>query len=179
MKEFRQAERDKKHSWLPVTEGSEGIVDAVAAVATDFVVDAVDVVVADDLCVDAVVHVAERDHRGVLEDFLTYLASSSFPHQVEMDSLESLEADAICDWHVPVISSFQSNFFAVDDHAALLAASSSFSVTSHSFNLSKAPSSYSEAITQSNAPVWHSAIVFEGPVYATEKRPKTGPFRTD
>jgi hypothetical protein len=168
LKEFRRAERAKKRSQLRGAQTSVGDVEAVAAVATDSVVDVVDVAVdvvdvdVDGiLCADVIVPAIECDHGGALEDFLTYLVSSSPPRQVETDSLETLEADAIRDWRAPILSSYRSEFLTVDqpeDPVAFHVSSSSSPVSFRSFDLSKAPSSYAEAVARSDAPVWRTAM---------------------
>ena len=148
MKAFRKAEHDKKCFQPALVDVPGKVVDAVAAVVAGGVVEDVADVVLGDLCVDAVVPIAEHEHGGALGDFLTYLASlPSFP-QVDTDSFELLEAAAVRDRRAAIVLCSQPDFFGVDDFIAFSASSSSSPYFLHSFDLSKAPFSYPEAIVQ-------------------------------
>jgi hypothetical protein len=140
-------------------------VDAVAAVVSGGVVEDVAEVVEDvaevvvgDMCVDAVVPIAAHEHGGALGDFLTYLASLPSSSQIDTDSFELLEAAAVRDRRAAIVLRSHPDFFGVDDFVACSASSSSSPSFIRSFDLSKAPFSYPEAIARSDASVWRAAM---------------------
>ena len=140
----------------------EGVVDGVAAVVAESVVDAVDGVVGGELrmLMDAVVHVNGGEHgcADTVGEFFTYLASSLSSNTTDTDSFDALEAGAICDRRMSIVLCSQPDFFCVDDPVAFHAPSPSSLSSNCSFDISKAPSSYSEAIARSDASVWHVAM---------------------
>ena len=78
-----------------------------------------------------------------IESFVSYLDSSSFPDQITVESLVDIEHDLI------------HSFFSISDPFVFKAFSPPFS---RPFDLSKPPSSYTEAIARPDAHVWHSAM---------------------
>ena len=91
----------------------------------------------------------------VVDDFLSFLAPSSFPHQIATDSLETMEPDILWDHCLSAVPPPESSSLGdiMTYHA------SAFSLSpSHSFDLTKAPSSYPEAIARHDASVWRAAM---------------------
>ena len=78
-----------------------------------------------------------------LESFISFLASSSFPNPVSTVSLVDVESD--------VVGSFLSS-------SNFLAFKASPSFFSRSFDLSKPPLSYTEAIARQDSSIWHAAM---------------------
>jgi hypothetical protein len=118
LKEFRSAERDKR------------VVAAVVGVAGD--VDKVSV----DGGVDAVAN--SSSSLEVINDFVSFLAPSSFPDQPVSSSLVTLEDSVLRD-HI--------------EYALSTSSSSTWT-----FDISKIPSSFSEAISRPDASIWRAAM---------------------
>jgi hypothetical protein len=141
LKEFRRVERERKR-----LKSSNGAANGGAAD-----VGVVDVGVHGDVAenVAALGDVAEvvgcHKDGGVSGEFISYLVSSSFPDQVETDSMETLEPDIIANHCL----------------SALVPSAQSIQRSSSSFDLSKVPFSYSDAIARPDASIWRSAMARE------------------
>ena len=158
LKRARNAERQRLRS-LKVVGVEHGGAPAVAVPSSAVAAVGADAVVADALhggvdvdVVDALLGVISGFSGGALdlspsidaiESFISFLDSSSFPHPVSTDSLIDVETDLI------------GSFLCFSDSLAFKAFSSPFS---RSFDLSKPPLSYTEAIARSDSSVWHSAM---------------------
>ena len=138
LKEFRKAERDKR---IVMADGVSGDVDRMRKVSADGGVS----VAAD-----------SSFPPEVVDDLVSFLAPSSFPNQPVLSSLVTLEESVLRD-HL--------------EYASALSTSSSMSSGVHDatyprnsyppdwkFNISKVPSSYSEAISRPDASVWRAAM---------------------
>lgn len=79
----------------------------------------------------------------VIESFISFLDSSSFPDQIPTESLTEVESTII------------QSFFSHTDPLVFKAFSPPFS---RPFDLSKPPSSYVEALAHPDAQIWHSAM---------------------
>ena len=93
----------------------------------------------------------------VIDSFFSLIASS-FPPLVDTFSFPSMEPDIIWD-HLLFPSSFPPSL--ITDTTAFHAVGLSVPHVLHSFDLTKAPSSYSEAIACPDAPAWHAAMDHE------------------
>ena len=78
-----------------------------------------------------------------IDSLLSFLESSSFPHPIDTESLVEIEGDLI------------NSFFSFSDPQVFKAFSPPFS---RPFDLTKPPSSYTEAVARPDAHVWHSAM---------------------
>ena len=132
LKEFRKAERDKQ----------------AAAAAVGVCGDDVDGV-----AVDGGVRVAAdlSFSPDVVDDFLSFLTPSSFPGQAASSSLATLEESVIRD-HIQYALTSSSLSLEVQEDTHLRDSSSQV------INLSRVPSSFSEAISRPDASVWRAAM---------------------
>lgn len=95
----------------------------------------------------------------VVDDLLSFLAPSSFPDQVDTDSFDQMEAGILQEHVLSTYSDPHLNSSYSDAVVALLTPTLAPKPSpSHSFNLSKAPFSYSEATARSDAPVWQAEM---------------------
>ena len=94
----------------------------------------------------------------VIDSFFSLIDSSSFPPLVDTFSFPSMEPDIIWD-HLLFPSSFPPSL--ITDTTAFHAVGLSVPHILCSFDLTKAPSSYSEAIACPDAPAWHAAMDHE------------------
>jgi Reverse transcriptase (RNA-dependent DNA polymerase) len=71
-------------------------------------------------------------------DFLSFLASTSFPDYIETTSLDMLEPEIFWNHSLSAVSSFRQH--------------------TQTYDLSKEPQSYTEAITRPDTDAWHAAM---------------------
>ena len=92
---------------------------------------------------------------STLEDFVSYLASSRFPDQTDTDSLALDEHDIF--W-THCLSVFQRSLSDLLDPIALGASAPVRYQQSPSYDLSKEPNSYAEAMSRPDADAWRAAM---------------------
>ena len=142
LKEFRKAERDRKRA-VPGVGVCPDVVDvaAVAVVCGGVREQAVDggAVAGVSVCGGV------ESYDDAIETMVSFFTSPSSPAQLETDSLDIREPG--------IVSTHLSG-----DAVGLLASTDTSRVSHRSFDLSKPPSSYSEAIARPDAPVWRAAM---------------------
>ena len=141
LKEFRRVERERKHAGVDV-ESTGDVFSAVGVYggASDAVDDGVSE------------SVPQTPFMAVVEAFFSLIASSSFSVPEDTFSLGIVEYDVL--WQ-HVLSVLPSDFTSC---TALRAVGPSSFHGSRSFDLSKAPLSYSEAVARPDASVWQAAM---------------------